>query len=97
MARSSKAQEASLVRFCMIRLRLLLPAGVFGEIMEKKWVHVEGQARIGLAVGPAGTVEAPWRHEHHIAGVGGEEAGILDQIIALAFQDEPELVMADME
>src|SRR6202012_3012901 len=97
MARRAKAQAASLVRFFIIRLRLLLPAGVFGEIVEKKWVHVERQARVGLAIGPAGAMEAPGRHEHPIARIGSEEAGILDQIIALAFQDEPELVMTDVE
>src|ERR1700722_5113907 len=46
---------------------------------------------------PAGTVPATRRHEDYIAGVGCEQSDAFDQIVALAFQNEPELIVADME
>ena len=65
--------------------------------MEQIGIDVEGQPRVSLSIGPAGAVVTPGRHEHDIARIGRQQADILDQIVALAFQDEPELVMADME
>ena len=72
-------------------------AGVFAEGVEEVGADIEGQAGIGLSLRPAGAVETSRRHEHHIAHVGGHQSDILDQVIALAFQDEPELIIADVK
>src|SRR5579864_9667875 len=94
---SVSRQAANFAAFFIVSLRLLLGAGIFAEIVEQKGIYVERKPRVRLAIGPGGAVEAPRGHEDHIARIGGVEAGLLDQIFALAFQDEPEFLMVDME
>ena len=46
---------------------------------------------------PAGAMEAAGWYEHDVAGVGGKQTDLLDLVVAFAFQNEPELLVADME